>query len=115
MKVMIAAIAVGFIAGSLATPARADPSRSTGPAASEQISYADLDLASVGGQRHLKDRISFAVYRLCLVVSPASPSPAIADPRCYRKAMTEGLSQMQRAIATAENRRVLAAASQQQR
>ena len=111
MKVMIAAVAAGFIAGSLATPASADPSRSTDPAASEQISYADLDLSSAAGQRHLKDRISFAAYRLCLVVSPASPSPAIADPLCFRRAMSEGLAQMQRVVAAAESHRTLASAS----
>ena len=111
MKIMIAAIAASFIAGSLTARASADPSPTSDPTASEQITYADLDLSSAVGQRHLRDRISFAAYRLCLVVSPASPSPAVADPLCFRRAMSEGLVQMQRVVAAAESHRTLASAS----
>ncbi len=78
--------------------------------ASEAISYADLNLGTAAGQQRLKDRISFAAYRLCLVDMPASPSPATADPGCYRSAMNEGLAQMDRVIARKNSGPVLAQA-----
>lgn len=113
MKMIVIIAAAGIFAASLATAASADPTWSKDPTVTEKVSYADLDLSSVAGQKHLKYRISFAAYRLCQVDPPATPSPAIADPICLRHAMTDGLAQMQRAIAAAANHQTLASASLQ--
>ena len=69
--------------------------------ATEHVNYTDLDLGSKAGQDRLKNRISFAAYRLCLVNAPASPSPSLADPVCYRTAVANALAQMQLAVARA--------------
>ena len=108
MKIVIIALAADLIAASLTTAANADPSRNKDPIVTEQVGYADLDLASAAGQERLKDRISFAAYRLCLVDMPASPSPQIADPICFRQSMKDALLQMDRAIAEAGHSAVLA-------
>jgi UrcA family protein len=114
MKAMLTAAAAGIIAASLATGASADASWSKDPTATERVRYADLDLSSAAGQRRLKDRISYAAYRLCLVEAPASPTPAIADPVCFRKAKNEGLAQMERAVAAATSSYRVASTSQPQ-
>jgi UrcA family protein len=113
MKSLHICFAATFIAASFATGASADPSRMEDPIAVQQISYADLDLSSLAGQNRLKQRISFAAYGLCLVDPGASPSPAFADPGCFKRAMDSGLSQMRRVVAAAENHHMLAAAMPQ--
>jgi len=110
MKPLIVAVASGLIVGSLANAASAAPSSRGDPVVTERIGYADLNLRSAAGQNRLKDRISYAAYRLCLVDSPATPSPAIADPACSRNVMNEGLAQMQRAVARASSGPTLAQA-----
>ena len=77
----------------------------------ESVSYTDLDLGSTTGQQRLKNRISFAAYRLCLLDAPASPSPAIADPLCFRSAMKDALAQMERKVARANSNRLVATAA----
>jgi UrcA family protein len=78
------------------------------PTIVETISYADLDLRSPSDRQRLKDRISFAAYRLCLADSSASPSPAVADPDCFRMTMSIALGQMDRAVAALSDRAKLA-------
>jgi UrcA family protein len=115
MKSIVIVAATSFIAASLATAANAEPSSSKDPIVTEQVKFADLNLSSATGQKRLKDRISFAAYRLCLLDPPASPSPATADPVCFRKAVNDGLAQMERAVAAANNHSTLASASLQPR
>ena len=110
MKALIVAVASGFIVGSLANAASAEPLGSKDPPVTERISYADLNLGSAAGQNRLKDRIGYAAYRLCLIDSTATPSPAVADPGCSRKVMAEGLAQMQRAVARSSSGPALAQA-----
>lgn len=110
MKAMVIALAAGFIVGSSAHAANADSSSSKDATVTERISYADLNLGSAAGRNRLKDRISYAAYRLCLIDSSATPSPAVADPACSAKIMTEGLGQMQRAVARAGSGPTLAQA-----
>jgi UrcA family protein len=81
------------------------------PSASESVSYADLNISSAAGQQRLKNRISFAAYRLCLVDGPASPSPATADPQCYRSAITDAIAQMNKMVPRAKGAPELAAAA----
>lgn len=114
MKRIVIVTAAGAIASSLATAAMADPSWQE-PMVSEQVSYADLNLGSSDGQQRLRDRISFAAYRLCLVDPGASPSPAVADVRCFRRVVNEGLAQMAKAVTVAENHQRLALATLQGR
>ena len=78
----------------------------------KSVSYADLDMTSARGRERLKDRIAFTAYRVCLVDAPASPSPSIADPVCFRSAMKDAILQMQRAIAVATRPTTVASASQ---
>lgn len=111
MKSIIIVAATTSIAASFATTAVAGPKWTKDSIATEQVSYADLDLKSADGQNRLKDRISFAAYKLCLVDPGASPSPAFADPGCFRQALNGGRAQMLRAVAEAENRQALAAAT----
>ena len=70
---------VGIAAHPLASAAIAAPNGATEPVVTQAVSYAALDLNSTTDQQRLKNRISFAAYRLCLVELPASPSPAAAQ------------------------------------
>jgi UrcA family protein len=110
MKLMIAAVAAGFITGSLASAASAEQPRSKDSTVVERITFGDVDLTTAAGQKRLKDRISFAAYRLCLTDSGATPSPAVADPRCSRGVMDQGLAQMDRAVALASGHALAQAA-----
>jgi UrcA family protein len=115
VKSIIMAVAASSIAASFATTAGANPPGRDDQIVSEQVSYADLDLSSAAGQKRLKDRISFAAYGLCLVDAGASPSPAFADPRCFQRVMSDGLAQMQQAVAGMEKQQTLASATQRRR
>jgi UrcA family protein len=110
MKAIATAILAGLIAGSLPTAASSEQLQSKDPTVSEQVNFADLNLNSAAGQQRLKNRISFAAYRLCLVDPPASPAPAAADPVCFRNAVSDGLAQMERAVAAANSHSTLASA-----
>ena len=104
--VLIAALAIA--AGSFANGAIAATTFRE-PVVREGVSYADLNLKSPHDQKRLRDRVAFAAYRLCLVETPASPSPMPADPDCYRNAMKDALKQMNGAIARADVGPALAA------
>lgn len=110
MKSIFIMSAAGAVASLLASTAIAGPSGKE-PVVTEQISYADLNLGSSHDQKRLRDRISFAAYRLCLVETGASPSPALADGRCARRVMDEGLAQMAKAVAATDNHQMLASAA----
>ena len=110
MKLIVIVAAAGAFASSLGTSAIAGHSW-TEPLVSEQVSYADLNLGSSDGQQRLRNRISFAAYRLCLVDPGASPSPAVADARCFQRAMNDGLAQMAKAVAATQNHQMLASAA----
>ncbi|HLO19602.1 MAG TPA: UrcA family protein [Sphingomicrobium sp.] len=110
MKLIFIVTAAGAFATSLATTANADPAWQE-PMVSEQVSFADLNLGSSHDQQRLRDRISFAAYRLCLVDPGASPSPAFADAGCFRWVVSDGLAQMVKAVAAAENHQTLASAT----
>src|SRR5438270_2438877 len=112
MKPFILPLAFALAASSLVTPAIAAPRATREAPATEVVHFADLDVGSRSGQTRLKNRISFAAYRLCLVDSPASPSPATTDPACFRAAMKDAILQMQRAIAVATRPTTVASASQ---
>lgn len=104
---VIALFCAGGGAGLNGARAEAQPSRD--PVVTESVSSADLNLRLAADQQRLKARISFAAYRLCLVDSSASPSPAIADPQCHRAAMASAVEQMDRLVAHAASGPALAA------
>ena len=106
MKLMIAAVAAGF--GSLASAASAEQPRSKDPTVVERITYDDVDLTTAAGQKRLKDRISFAAYRLCLTDSTATPSPAVADPGCSRKKATPAWARFGRLLTEVRHALLLA-------
>src|SRR5438445_13684469 len=87
MKTLILLPGFALATSSLVTPA-GPPAIREAPA-TEVVHFADLDVSSKSGQTRLRNRISFAAYRLCLVDSPASPSPAIADTACFRSAIKD--------------------------
>lgn len=109
MKALIGTAATVITVASLVTAASGKPLSNADPIAVEQISYRDLDLRSAGDQIRLRNRISYAAYRLCLVDGPASPTPSIADPVCFRNAMNEGLAQLHRAVAQSRGSTAVAA------
>jgi UrcA family protein len=111
MKSIVIVTAAAAIASSLASTAIAG-SLGKDPVVTEQISYADLNLSSSHDQQRLRDRISFAAYRLCLIDPGASPSPALADDSCARRVRDQGLAQMARAVAAVDNHQMLASAAQ---
>jgi UrcA family protein len=111
MKASVAVVAAALILASPTTAARVRQSSDQDPVITRQIIYSDLDLSSVAGQSILKERISFAASRMCLVDAPDSPTPPIVDPICVHKAMNDGLAQMQRAIAALKNSQLLASTS----
>lgn len=104
--VLIAALAIA--AGSFASCAFAATTFRE-PVIREGVSYADRNLKSPHDQKRLRDRVAFAAHRLCLVETPAGPSPMPANPVCYRKAMKDALKQMNRVIARADVGPTLAA------
>jgi UrcA family protein len=110
-RIVIAAVGANLIIGFLPASVNAGPSWSKDPTVTEQVNYADLDLSSAAAQKRLRDRISFAAYRLCLVDSPATPAPSIADPVCFRKSMEDAMAQMERAVARASGSQTLAQAT----
>ena len=75
------------------------------------VSFADIDIRSASGQKRLNDRISYAAYTLCLANTPASPSPAPADPACVRDTVSRAGQQVARAIARANGGPMMAAAA----
>ena len=112
MKTLILLPGFALATSALVTPAIAARPATREAPATEAVHFADLDVGSKTGQTRLKNRISFAAYRLCLVDSPASPSPATADPACFRAAMKDASLQMQRVIALATRPTSVASASQ---
>ncbi|MFL6763912.1 MAG: UrcA family protein [Sphingomicrobium sp.] len=95
----VSLIATAVVLNLTAPPAVAGAAPET--VATELVNYTDLDLSSKAGQDRLKNRISFAAYRVCLADAPASPSPMVADPGCYRAAVANALAQKQLAVARA--------------
>jgi UrcA family protein len=100
MRALHVAAALTIVGASVSNEANA-ASAPNEPTATEVIRYADLDLRSTADQKRLKDRISFAAYRLCLVDVPASPTPPIADPVCFRAAIKDAREQMDLVVARA--------------
>jgi UrcA family protein len=96
MKVVTRA-ALSFAVCSLAATANANPFW-IDPAGNEHVSYADLDLTSAASDKRLEMRIEYAAQVVCLIDPGASPSPAVADPACFKRAANDGLTQMQRLL-----------------
>lgn len=66
---------------------------------SEQVNYADLDLQSASGKAALESRIRGAAERVCIDNGEADLRTRLAGRACFKTALTNGLSQMNRELA----------------
>lgn len=83
-----------------AAAAPQSPTQNLGPAATEFVTYADLDLSTAIGRRRLEHRVVAAVSSLCTEDSNGSPA-AYINSKCFRASVERAHAQMERAIGTA--------------
>lgn len=88
--------------------ARADVTPSPSYSATEEVSYADLDLRLPESQAKLERRIRAAANRLCREDDP-SPAGGHIDARCFKAAVTGALQQVEKAVTLARARPAFAA------
>eukprot|EP01035_Chromulina_nebulosa_P016042 gene16042-21269_t len=67
-----------------------------GPAPSQRVSYADLDLDRPAGITTLRSRISAAAHRLCQTSNVAPLAEKVRETRCYRTAIADAYDQVHR-------------------
>jgi UrcA family protein len=89
-----AMIALALVLGST-TGGQFDPDR----LASERVSYVDLDLGSPADRSALHHRIAGAARRVCDTSGLPSLEEFGLSARCYRRAMKDGLRQIDDALA----------------
>jgi len=75
------------------------------------VSYGDLNLSSQSGQDRLASRIRSAARDICLENNIEQVKFAAARRHCYNKAVNNGLSQMNEAVAARASGTTLAAAT----
>jgi UrcA family protein len=93
-----------------ATAAIADPESDTAPV-TEQVSYADLDLATAAGQTMLQRRIEAAATRVCDMGGMQRLEDFAQSSHCYAKAHQQGLRELRQLVASrATSRTVVASA-----
>jgi len=91
-------IALALVLGSTASAQPFDPDR----LASERVSYVDLDLASPADRAALQHRIAGAARRVCDTSGLPSLEEFGLSARCYRRAMKDGLRQIDDLLAARE-------------
>ena len=99
-------VVLAFASGAVAQP----PATQT-PVRSEQVTYADLDLASTTGQATVRQRIRAAADRVCDVGGMQTMDDFSASSRCFSKAVADGIRQMDQAVAAIRGGAVLAGAA----
>jgi UrcA family protein len=95
--------AVGIAASLSAVPCLAAAPAQREVPETQIVTYADLDLNSTIGRTRLERRIHSAVDRVCREDSTASPSWSYLNWKCFHAALSDGLRQMQLAVARATN------------
>ena len=75
------------------------------------VSYSDLNLSSKSGQDRLASRIRSAARDICLENNIEQVKFTAARRHCYNKAVNNGLSQMNEAVAARASGTTLAAAT----
>ena len=75
------------------------------------VSYGDLNLSSQSGQDRLASRIRSAARDICLENNIEQVKFTAARRHCYNKAVNDGLSQMNEAVAARASGTTLAAAT----
>jgi UrcA family protein len=75
------------------------------------VSYGDLNLSSQSGQDRLASRIRSAARDICLENNIEQVKFTAARRHCYNKAVNNGLSQMNEAVAARASGTTLAAAT----
>jgi len=106
-------ITKGFFAAALvaATAVSAMPDSSGAVAATERVTYADLDLGSPAGEAALVRRIEAAANRVCDFGGMQTMDDFSKSGRCYRRAIGDGQKQMNQVIAARSAGSVLAASA----
>lgn len=105
-------ILAGAITLSAATANAQPPVVVTGAEApTRTIHFADLNLASAAGQDQLVHRIRAAARDLCFEGNVDGVKVAVARRSCYTSALADGLSQMNRTIASTKSGVDLASAA----
>ena len=95
----------------IGSPAVAGPVIVTGdPAPSATVSIADLQLGSPAGHAKAVSRLRGAASDLCLTTAVESVDARIARGRCYRTALSSGMLQLERIVASARTSASLPAA-----
>jgi UrcA family protein len=86
------------LAAAVATPALADPSGAT--AATERVTYDDLNLASPSGAKVLSERIRAAANQVCDWGGMQTTEEFSKSGQCFRRAFADGERQMNQLIAS---------------
>jgi UrcA family protein len=77
----------------------------------EQVTYADLDLASATAQATVQQRIRAAADRVCDLGGMQAMEDFSASSNCFRKAVADGFRQMDQAVAAKRGGAVVAASA----
>lgn len=93
----LALIAAGLGVGVASAQSPVTVYGSTAPTA--RVSYADLNLASASGVQRLRNRVRSAASDLCLEPVREDLAVSIARITCYRTAINDGFSQIDRLAA----------------
>lgn len=103
----------GFFAAAIvvATAASAMPDSSGAVAATERVTYADLDLGSPAGQAALLRRMEAAANRVCDYGGMQTMEDFSKSGQCYRRAIGDGKQQMNQLVAARSAGSVLAASA----
>jgi len=99
------AVVLAFATGAVAQP----PTTQT-PVRTEQVTYADLNLASTTGQAIVQQRIRAAADRVCDLGGMQTMNDFSASSRCFSKAVADGSRQLGQAVAAKRGGAVLAGA-----
>ncbi|MEG3145914.1 UrcA family protein [Sphingomonas sp. RT2P30] len=94
MNRYLLSIALGAIAAGSANAAPL--TGDGGPAPSQRVTYADLDLDRQAGITTLRSRISAAAHQLCETSNVAPLAEKVREMRCYRTAIADAYQQVHR-------------------
>lgn len=89
-----------FVLFAAASAFTQSPTQDIPTAASEYVSYTDLDLGTDIGRRRLEHRLVAAASRLC-TMDPSGLPASYVDYKCYRASMKIAREQMDRVITRA--------------
>jgi UrcA family protein len=109
MKRYFLSISLGILAAGAANAAPL-PAEG-GPAPSQRVTYADLNLDHQAGIATLRSRISAAARRLCETSNVAPLAEKVRETRCYRTAIADAYDQVLRRAGQVNTRHAAIAAT----